>query len=113
MFPIRSYYGRITYTEKINFQVEVTEAMSKALRISGQSDIPFSPGRPGSNTYLVVSTRYCVLLVRDIRNVEITMMVITTMRKMIIYTNSVTVKAVLSELTDRNLIILMNEVGYL
>ena len=66
MFPIRSYYGRITYTEKINFQVEVTEAMSKALRTSGQSDNPFSSGLPGS--YLVVSTRYCVLLLRDIRN---------------------------------------------
>ena len=65
VFPTRSYYGRITYTEKINFQVEVTEAMSKALRTSGQSDNPFSPGRPDSNTFLVVSTRYCVLLLRD------------------------------------------------
>ena len=44
---------------------------------------------------------------------EITMMVITIMRKIIIYTNRVTVIAVPSELTNRNLIILMNEVGYL
>ena len=55
-------------------------------------------------------TVYCCAEIYEM--MEITMMVITTMRKMIIYTNSVTVKAVLSELTNRNLIILMNEVGY-
>ena len=68
MFPTRGYFGRRIYTQKLNLQVEVSEAMSKALRTSGQSDNPFSSGLPGSNTYLVVSTRYCVLLRRDIRN---------------------------------------------
>ena len=68
VFPTRGYFGRRTFTQKLNLQVEVSEAMSKALRTSGQSDNPFSSGLPGSNTYLVVSTRYCVLLLRDIRN---------------------------------------------
>ena len=68
MFPTRGYFGRRTYTQKLNLQVEVTEAMSKALRTSGQSDNLFSQGRPGSNTFLVVLTRYCALLRRDIRN---------------------------------------------
>ena len=65
VFPTRGYFGRRTFTQKLNLQVEVSEAMSKALRTSGQSDNPFSPGRPDSNTFLVVSTRYCVLLLRD------------------------------------------------
>ena len=87
--------------------------MSKALRTSGQSDIPFSSGRPGKNTFLVVLILVycCSEIVYEM--MEITMMVITMMRKIIIYTNRVTVIAVLPELTNRNLIILRNEVGYL